>query len=149
MVGDALDGANAELATWIEVTGHADRFRLLGRRSDTPRLLAAMDIVALTSKTEAFPLVVGEAMAIAVPCVSTDVGDAALLIGDTGRITPSGDPTAMSTAMIELISMPVEQRQKLGWRARQRMACEFEIGTVAGRYDDVWRALAAGERPCG
>ena len=149
MVGDGLDETNTELTTWIDATGHADRFRLLGRRSDTPRLLAGMDIVALTSKTEAFPLVIGEAMATGVPCVSTDVGDAALLIGDTGCIVPSGDGGAMAAAMIELIALPVEQRLMLGWRARQRMACEFEIGTIAGRYEVVWRGLAAGERPCG
>jgi glycosyltransferase involved in cell wall biosynthesis len=107
-----------------------------------------MDIVALTSKTEAFPLVIGEAMATAVPCVSTDVGDAALLIGDTGRIVPSNDLTAMAAAMTELVAMPAEQRQMLGWRARQRMACEFEIGTIADRYEAVWQALVAGERPC-
>lgn len=149
MIGDDLDDSNAELAGWIEQTGHAGSFRLLGRRFDTPQLLAAMDIVALTSQTEAFPLVIGEAMATAVPCVSTDVGDAALLIGDTGRTVPSGDAGAMAAALAELVTTAPEERQKLGWRARQRMACEFEIGMIADRYEEVWRALAAGEQPCG
>jgi glycosyltransferase involved in cell wall biosynthesis len=88
-------------------------------------------------------------MATAVPCVSTDVGDAALLIGDTGRLVPSGDAVALACAMSELITMPAEHRRKLGWRARQRMACEFEIGKIAERYEESWRSLAAGERPCG
>jgi glycosyltransferase involved in cell wall biosynthesis len=149
MVGDGLDPGNAELKAWIDETGHADRFLLLGRRSDTPRLLNAMDIVALTSKTEAFPLVIGEAMATAVPCVSTDVGDAAVLIGDAGRTVPPDDVAAMARAMSELIAMPVEHRQKLGWRARQRMTCEFEIGRIAERYEEIWRSLATGEQPCG
>jgi glycosyltransferase involved in cell wall biosynthesis len=149
MIGDGLEPGNAELKAWIAATGHADRFLLVGRRSDTPRLLNAMDVVALTSTTEAFPLVIGEAMATAVPCVSTDVGDAALLIGDTGRLVPSGDAVALACAMSELITMPAEHRRKLGWRARQRMACEFEIGKIAERYEESWRSLAAGERPCG
>jgi glycosyltransferase involved in cell wall biosynthesis len=149
MAGDGLDEANAELTGWIAGTGHHSRFRLLGRRSDMADLLAATDVVALTSNTEAFPLVIGEAMATGVPCVSTDVGDARSLISDTGRVVPMGDTLGFATGLLELIELPEDRRRALGCAARTRMEAEFDLGRIAARYDALWQSLAAGERPCG
>jgi glycosyltransferase involved in cell wall biosynthesis len=149
MAGDGLDEANAELTSRVAGTGHRARFRLLGRRSDMADLLAAADVVALTSNTEAFPLVIGEAMATGVPCVSTDVGDARALIADTGRVVPVGDTLRFATALLELIELPDERRRALGCAARARMEAEFDLGRIAAQYDALWHALATGERPCG
>ena len=107
------------------------------------------DVVALTSNTEAFPLVIGEAMATGVPCVSTDVGDARSLIADTGRVVPIGDTLRFATALLELIELPEDRRRALGCAARTRMEAEFDLGRIAARYDALWQSLAAGERPCG
>jgi glycosyltransferase involved in cell wall biosynthesis len=112
-------------------------------------LLAATDVVALTSNTEAFPLVIGEAMATGVPCVSTDVGDARSLIADTGRVVPTGDTLRFAAALLELIELPEDRRRSLGCAARARMEAEFDLGRVAARYDALWQSLATGERPCG
>jgi glycosyltransferase involved in cell wall biosynthesis len=149
MVGDGLEGANPDLADWIDRTGHRSRFHLLGRRADMPDLLTAADVVALTSNTEAFPLAMGEAMATGVPCVSTDVGDARQLIGNDGRIVPVGDPDAFADALIDLIEQPAVERRALGERARARIEAEFDLSVIADRYDRLWHSLAAGERPCG
>ena len=149
MVGDGLDAANSELADWIDRTGHRSRFHLLGRRADMPDLLTAADVVALTSNTEAFPLVIGEAMASGVPCVSTDVGDARQLFGNDGRIVPVGDPDAFADALVDLIERPADERRTLGARARARIEAEFDISMIAARYDQLWQSLATGERPCG
>jgi glycosyltransferase involved in cell wall biosynthesis len=148
MAGDALDRDNANLAGWIEATGYPDRFHLIGRRPDMADVLAATDLVALTSNTEAFPLVIGEAMATGVPCVSTDVGDAGWLIGETGRIVPRDDPERFADALLDLLDMNAAERHELGCRARRRMEQKFEIRRVAARYDALWHALATGANPC-
>lgn len=148
MAGEGLSDANPELAHWVRETGRADQFLLLGRRSDVSELLCAIDLLTVSSTTEAFPLIIGEAMATGVPCAVTDVGDNARMVGDTGRIVPSGDVEALAAAMTELISMPSAQRRALGMQARQRIASEFSIDTAAERYEALWRSLAAGERPC-
>lgn len=148
MVGEGLDAGNRELTAWIDATSAAPRFHALGRRTDMADLLSAADIVALTSRTEAFPLVIGEAMATGLPCVSTDVGDARQLVGDTGRIVAEPDARAFAAALSELLTMPGEERSALGQQARRRMESEFDITKIADRYDHLWRRLAQGELPC-
>jgi glycosyltransferase involved in cell wall biosynthesis len=116
---------------------------LLGLRNDLPRLTAAFDIaVSSSSWGEAFPNVLGEAMACGVPCVVTDVGDSAYIVGDTGRVVPSGDMAGFAGAINDLLSMPEQPRLDLGVRARKRVAENFEIGQVVRRYESFYEGLA-------
>jgi glycosyltransferase involved in cell wall biosynthesis len=142
MVGSGLTLGNAELMAHIQATGFADRFALLGERSDPAVCLDAMDIFVLSSCTEGFPNVLGEAMALGVPCVSTDVGDAAFLLGDSGELVPSRSSTALAAAVERLLVMPMAERKALGQRGRERLEQDFSIATAARRFDDLYSALA-------
>ncbi len=143
MVGRDLDRANPELVSWIEQTGHADRFILLGERSDVEACLQAMDVLCLSSRSEGFPNVVGEAMALAVPCCVTDVGDAAFLVGDTGVIVPREDSEALARGLVQLLEMPVAERESLGQRARERISAQFSAQRTRERFEAMYSSLAA------
>jgi glycosyltransferase involved in cell wall biosynthesis len=141
LVGEGMSPANTELACRIESHGLHDRVLLLGPRSDIATVTAAFDIAALSSVNEGFPNAVGEAMSCGVPCVVTDVGDAALIIGDSGLIVQPGDPAAMSAAWSELLVMGNTARHALGLRARQRIVDHFSIDAVARQYERLFEEV--------
>jgi glycosyltransferase involved in cell wall biosynthesis len=143
LAGAGVDASNTMLMRAAESAGIRKVTHLLGLRSDMPRLMAALDLLVLSSAFgEAFPNVVGEAMACGVPCVVTDVGDSAWIVGDTGRVVLPGDNTALAQAMQDLLELPVQQRQALGVRARARVLEHFEIGQVVAQYEAFFDGLA-------
>jgi glycosyltransferase involved in cell wall biosynthesis len=124
--------------------GLEGRVRPLGVRGDVPAVLAACDVAVSASVSEGFPNAVGEAMACAVPCVVTDVGDAALLVGDAGVVVPPRDAPALASAVLGLLAMPPARRQVLGERARSRVAERFSLASTAAAYARLHAAVAAG-----
>jgi glycosyltransferase involved in cell wall biosynthesis len=105
LCGRNIDGDNAALASLVTSLGIASHCIVLGVRRDVPRVMAALDILASSSISEAFPLTVGEGMACGACCVATDVGDSALMIGATGRIVPPRDPQRMADAWNGLLAL--------------------------------------------
>jgi glycosyltransferase involved in cell wall biosynthesis len=144
LAGNGISADNRELTAWIAAAGLESRVHLLGLRDDTPLLLAALDVGTLSSRFgEAFPLVIGEAMSCGVPCVVTDVGDSARLVGDTGRVVSQADPEALARAWHDLLCLPPDERTTLGTAARERIATHYEIGEIVRRYADLHETLAA------
>lgn len=139
MVGTNLDASNLLLAEWIRATGHADRFLLLGERADVAACLSAMDVFCLSSRTEGFPNVVAEAMAMGLPCVVTDVGDAAMLVADTGVVVPKEDSPALAEGLERVLAMAPDVRHELGQRAKERVASEFSISRACERFDSIYQ----------
>jgi glycosyltransferase involved in cell wall biosynthesis len=140
LCGDGTASDNPALVRDLAEHGLLDRSLLLGRRSDMPRILNALDVGTLSSAFgEAFPLAIGEAMACGVPCVVTDLGDSAYLVGDTGRVVPPRDPEALARAWEALADAGPEGRRALGRAARERVAERFSLPHVAGAYEGLYR----------
>jgi glycosyltransferase involved in cell wall biosynthesis len=146
LCGNNVHGANATLLSQIESLGLSTRCRLLGARHDMPRIYAAMDVNTSSSISEAFPLAVGEAMACGVPCVVTDVGDSALIVGDTGRVVPPREPAALASAWAEVLAMSADARSVLGLRARARIRAMFSLDAVVARYHELYETLVRPRR---
>jgi glycosyltransferase involved in cell wall biosynthesis len=115
--------------------------RLLGLRDDIPRLMPSFDVASLSSKTEAFPMVIGEAMACGVPCVATNVGDVSYLIGNTGIVVPPRDSGALAEAWCQILEMSSEEREALGRRARERVQEIFSQEAVLEQYQSIYERL--------
>jgi len=141
LAGRGVDAENEVLVRWIETAGIADRVFLLGHRNDVDRLMASIDVLLLPSVGEAFPNVVGEAMASGVSCVAADVGDAAVLIGDTGSVSPPQDAACLADQIAELLRRPRQEREALGARARQRIVQEFQLAATARKYDELYEGI--------
>ena len=140
--GQDIDWQNPDLASWIDAIGLRKYFHLLGMRRDAAELTAALDVASLSScSSEAFPLVLGEAMACEVPCVGTDVGDIRVMIGDIGKVVPRRDPTALAQAWMEVLQMSPEDRLELGRRGRQKVLEHYDIRQTAAQYARLHRDI--------
>lgn len=125
----------------LAASKHKSRIHLLGARSDPARVWAACDIGTLSSSSEGFPNSLGEAMCCGVPCVATDVGETAAIIGDTGRVVPPRNPAGLADGWRQLLALEIAERQALGQCARQRMADRYGIASVAKQFKAVYREI--------
>jgi glycosyltransferase involved in cell wall biosynthesis len=139
LVGEGVDASNAALRS--QMSGD-DRLRtavhLLGPRGDIQQVTAAADIATSSSTSEGFSNALGEAMSCAVPCVATDVGESAWLVGETGRIVPSRHPARLAAAWSDLIALGSVERRRLGTVARQRIVEHFSLPSVARQYEALY-----------
>lgn len=135
-----------------------DSVRFLGFQN-VATILPQLGLLVLTSISEAFPLVIGEAFASGLPVVATDVGACRELIegrdetdralGSAGAVVPICDPDALARAALPLLSDPAR------WKAAQRAGIarverNYRKRDVIERYRDIyeeakeasWLALA-------
>jgi glycosyltransferase involved in cell wall biosynthesis len=148
LIGSKLSADNQTLVELLDRHQVRNRVTLLGIRTDIPAAMNALDIHVLSSAYgEAFPNVVAEAMACQTPCIVTNVGDAAVIVGDTGWVVPPSDAVQLGNAMASAIE---QMSDRPGWqerqaRCRQRIEVNFSVQTMVAKYNDVWeRALVDG-----
>jgi glycosyltransferase involved in cell wall biosynthesis len=141
LVGDGACRENKDLAELIERLGLQRTVRLCGRRDDIPAVNAALDIACSSSAGEAFPNAIAEAMACGVPCVSTNVGEAAAIIGDFGRLVPPKDPEAFAAALASLAQMDASGLKAMGRNARLRIVDNYSMARMADRHVELYRSL--------
>jgi len=140
LAGQQIDWKNRELTERIPKDFYGN-FHLLGERDDIERISAGLDIASSVSTGEGFSNVIGEAMACEVPCVVTDVGDSALIVGDTGLVVRPRDSEGLSSAWKQLLDLGRDARAELGRAARERISNCFDISKVVERYEEVYTSL--------
>jgi glycosyltransferase involved in cell wall biosynthesis len=139
LAGTGAGPENRALADAAVAQGLGGRIRFLGERRDLATLYPAFDIITLASAFgEGFPNVLGEAMACGVPCVATDVGDAAAIVGDCGTVVPPRNPEALAAGWERLLRLGAEQRSALGLRARERIVEHYNIACIVGRFEALY-----------
>jgi glycosyltransferase involved in cell wall biosynthesis len=149
LAGMGVDKTNEALTKLIAEHDLKNHIHPLGQRSDMPRLMASLDVLASTSSFgEAFPNVLGEAMACGVPCVVTDVGDSAEIVDDTGRVVQSGDMEVLARHVQELLCMTEEDKERMGQKARARVEANYEIGHVTRLYEEFYERIANKMKSC-
>lgn len=143
LIGTGLESTNQELLAVIRDKGLSDSIQLLGQRDDVAELMNAMDIHVLASAYgEAFPNVLNEAMACGTPCVTTDVGDAALIVGDAGWVAPPKDAQALAEALKQaLTSLHSEQWDRRCSACRARVESHFSIEQMRVAYESLWNSV--------
>lgn len=146
LVGDgpAMDEVRAAVAA----LPRPELVHVLGRRMDTPRILAALDVFALPSLSEGLPLVIPEAMAAALPVVSTAVGGIPAVVheAETGYLVPAGDEQALR-ARLAALAVDRAGAAALGTAGRARALGEYSAERMTREYLELYeQALPARAR---
>ena len=135
LIGSGNEAQEAALKAFIDECGIAERVTLMGLREDLPSITPGFDVFCLPSAWgEAFPLVVCKSMASGVPCVVTDVGDAAWIVGNTGLVVPTENSDALAGALQTLLDLDDEALRQRGSAARQRIMDEFPLSKMVEAY---------------
>ncbi len=140
LIGTGMDTKNLVLKEQIAQENLEGRILLLGRQNNIPDIMNALDIHVLSSQSEAFPNVLAEAMACGTPCVTTDVGDAPIIVGRTGWIVPPQNPKFLAKVIKIAINNSSDPelwaRRKI--TARERIELNFGIKQVIKEYKAIW-----------
>ena len=121
----------------------ANRVRRFGDRDDLETFYAAADALVSPSLTESFPTVVIEAMSCGVPCVVTDVGASAEIVGDSGVVIEPGSVDALECALARMVAATGAAREELGRAARRRVIEHYTLAQMAAAFAGAYRSLLA------
>ena len=141
IVGSNLDNNNHDLLSMLNKNGLSKVVHLLGRRDDINAIMNGIDLFVLSSKSEAFPNVLNEAMLCGTPCVTTDVGDAGKIVRDTGWVVRPKDSEALANAIIN--ASEEKESNKSIWlqrkiACRKRVVENFSLEKMVKEYKKVW-----------
>jgi glycosyltransferase involved in cell wall biosynthesis len=142
LAGSGCDSNNADLMSLIPGSIR-NKVHLLGPRRDIPRVTAALDIANCLSIGEGFPNVVGEAMSCGVPCVVTDVGDCAEIVGIQDLVIPPSDPEALVKVWSDLLQRPEEKLAKIQAFSRNRIQTVYDLDIIIKQYENFYEGIIA------
>ncbi|HEX2204665.1 MAG TPA: glycosyltransferase family 4 protein [Longimicrobium sp.] len=128
------------------ILGDAPRVRWLGFRTDVPAVLKALDVLAVPSHWEGFGLIAAEGLAASVPVVAARASSLPEIVDDgaEGLLVPPRDPAALADALVRL-GRDRETRDRMGRAGRERVAREFSVERMVGRYEEVLAGVARRE----
>lgn len=144
-IGDHNTLLGKKAINYVKVMEMESHFTFLGIRKDVECILPALDIGCLSSITEGFPNSICELMASGVPCVVTDVGDAALIVGDAGVVVAKSDPKALANGLISLLKLSLSERIILGQRAKVKIFEQYHLSRMFVANEELLESLLAGK----
>jgi glycosyltransferase involved in cell wall biosynthesis len=134
LAGEDIDPSNAELMALIRAHGLASRVKLLGHIDSVDQVIVSLDLLVSASWGEAFPNVVGEALACGVPCLATDVGESKVLVGNAGMVVDHGQ---LAEALVALLDKGREGLATLGIKGREQMEQSYHQNAMVERYGEL------------
>lgn len=135
MCGRDITEDTAELTEMIEQASINPRQVIfMGQQEDMTAFYNQIDVFILSSKTEGFPNVLAEAAAHGCAVLSTDVGDASVIVNNPNHIVPVADPIALTQAIDNYLSLPSEQRKAIAFATTQHVRSQFSISHIAEQF---------------
>lgn len=138
MIGEGVNNKNTFITNMLLDYKVENNFKLLGLQLEPENIMRAADIVVLTSKSEAFPNVLIEAMSCGVKCFSTDVGDASIILG-VENIVPVGDMNLMANYCFDYLGKSDYIRNNDAYKLRSIVENNYDINTIIFKYEEMYK----------
>jgi glycosyltransferase involved in cell wall biosynthesis len=134
------EGYRTTILRRVAESGLGNRLRLIGNLDDVEPFYQGIDLFVSTSEYETFGNSVCEAMACGRPIVAYAGGSVAEVVGDTGRVVPTGDLPALKVAARAYVT-DAEARAAAGRRSRERVALAFNPAHSLDQLYDLYTSL--------
>lgn len=118
-----------------------EKIIFLGEQSNVHEIMPSFDVFCLSSRAEGFPNVIGEAMLSGLPCVTTDSGDSGDIVGNTGWVVPIQNPSLLADSLIEALRSPLDDIEKYGKIAREKIVKNFDINYIKKKYISLYLSI--------
>ena len=139
LAGRDVSDTNQDIVQLIALNKiDTNRITLCDQVADMPLFYNEIDLFVLSSITEGFPNVLIEAMASGVPCVTTNVGDAAAIVRDAGLVVESKNAVALADAILKYADLSIEEKNSLSMSCREIIKRYYELDSVAKKYLSIW-----------
>ncbi|HON45061.1 MAG TPA: glycosyltransferase, partial [Planctomycetota bacterium] len=112
-------------------------FLLLDSQKNPWPYVKAADYFVLPSKSESYPLTIGEVMGLHKPIISTNVGGIPEIVENLGMLVPAGDVSALKNAMQSMLDMGKEKQQEMGENLHQRLLENFTVQKFQEGYRNL------------
>ena len=122
------------LAQLLSELVESGRVQVLGESSDVASIIPALDFLVMPSLSEGFPNVVAEAMACGVPCIVTDVGEAAVVVDEWGSIVRPGDYLILADSVKRWLECPIRELEWRGNKARMSILERYASDSIISAY---------------
>ena len=139
--GKDVSFENPNIIDQIKGLNLRDNVLCLGLRKDISRVLNAFDVLVSSSLGEGFSNAIGEAMAVELPCVVTDVGDSRKLVGSTGWVVDPNLHTKLAEGMIMTLLISQDELNERGRHARRRVAKLYSVEAIISLYEQLYLKL--------
>ncbi|HPY41656.1 MAG TPA: glycosyltransferase, partial [Thiolinea sp.] len=145
LAGEGVDQHNVGLQAQIVDLGLQHRVHTLGIRQDSQRLIRAFDFATLSSRSEALPLFLVEAMALGIPCVATRVGDIPAVVANYGVLVAAGASEDLAAAWTKVLSWTAAEKHSKVQAAWEHIQANFSLEKMQLQHLAVIHAVLAAD----
>jgi glycosyltransferase involved in cell wall biosynthesis len=147
MVGKDVTWEKLKLHEYLPGENLSGQIHLLEEQSNLHRIFPGFDLYVSPSLAEAFPVVLVEAMASGVPCLTSDAGDSRDIVGDVGTVISKPSAELIAAEIVRYYEMPRTDRMELAAQGREIVVTRFGLQAMTSEYSTLYKELAGNRGP--
>ena len=139
LIGESINNKNKLLNELIKKYGLEEIIILIEKEENISLVMNAIDLHVLSSKSEALPMVILEAMGCGTPCISTNVGDVKNLILDKNLVVETSNQLELFNAMRIFSDLDQKNKKKLSISVEKHIKENYSLENMTAKYLNLYQ----------